>query len=118
MRRRGPRVSIALTAVLAVWFGVLAGLPHTHRDRNDALPEQVCSAPAANQPTFHFHAVCHSTRHTCLACLVAGASAAPVAHAFALPPATAVGTAAVMADVIYARTRAYLPDQRGPPTRV
>ena len=88
VKRRGfsPGLMLLLSAAL-LWHGVLAGLPHAHH--RDEPPRYLvgCEISASTSPVFHLHAISRTLdRGVCLACLVAGASAAASAHSSDFTP--------------------------------
>lgn len=104
-----------MTVALAVWFGVLAGLPHTHRSPSDSAAIQDCLARHTDQPTDHLHRAVHEAGRTCLACLVSGTTASPPVRAVDLRPSRSEAAAAATTAVRLTRSRSELPSQRGPP---
>ncbi len=110
--------SVTITAVLAVWFGVLSAVPHTHLiDRGDRSCE-AWSRSTVDRLTGDLLAAAGAHDHPCLACLIRGTTAAPAGPALDLQPTATVGCAFAPADSIRGHGRAHLPGQRGPPISV
>jgi len=109
----------AAAVVLTAWFGLIAGLPHTHSHLSHSLHEgdaratgiSSTSGGAVTSP----HDSGHPAQSACLACLVSGTTALSATRTIDLRPASAVGVVAVVDNVVRVRSLADLPDQRGPP---
>jgi len=89
-RCRGYTGLVLLLSAALLWHGVLAGLPHSHH-RSEAPRYLIqCELGATSSPLSHLHTISRLLKSGgCLACLVAGASAAVPARRIDCTPQAA-----------------------------
>jgi hypothetical protein len=115
--RSGFKATLLLVAAtLAVWHGVLLGVPHNHVDTAVPQEELACSASHPFSQTSHLHSAGHLLApHDCLACF-AGTNGATAPGLSSLP---VLIPSEVLLDVpgedCRAQIHSHLPLLRGPP---
>ena len=115
--RSGFKATLLLcAATLAVWHGVLLGVPHNHVDTEVPQEELACSASHSQSHTSHLHSAGHPLApHHCFACLTGTSGATPpgLANRAVLMPSDVLP--ALPREDCRAEIHSHLPLLRGPP---
>jgi hypothetical protein len=118
--RSGFKATLLLcAATLAVWHGVLLGVPHNHTDTELPQEELACSASHPLSQTSHLHSAGHPLApHHCLACLAGTSGAIPPGLASLAVLAPSDTLPAMPREEIRLQNHSNHPPHRGPPSLV